>query len=497
MSGHGRLVVALAYRPEQAGEVLARGVARLDRAGVAVTIDLAPLDPEDAAALVVAASPGPLDQPVVARIVDLAGGNPFFVLELTRNAEAGVLPGISPNIWAAVATRFVDLDEGTRSMLQRLAVAGAELDPPGVLAVTGLPEEEAFALLDEALAADVLIVSGTRYRFRHELVRQALVEQVPPHRRVAIHRDAARRLATAGGTPDAIAAHWLAGGRPRDASPWLVAAARHAVRLGAYRDALKHLDVLLAHMPGHADALCLRAEVLEALSDERAPTAYAAAARVVGEPERHEIRAKQALALIRAGDPSAAVVALDGVQAKTLEGRLAQSLALCGAAAMGFADPAVGVAKAAETRRLAIESGDPSAIVIASWAEAAAAHAKGDLPYTLRAGLRETHALPELAITVFDGQLCVAERLLYGGRPYAEMIAFADALESEADRLGAARGKAFATTFRGEAELLTRRLAIESGGRPRQGSGTASSHRGRRGRGPVAAAVGGGVDVPR
>jgi tetratricopeptide (TPR) repeat protein len=35
------------------------------------------------------------------------------------------------------------------------------------------------------------------------------------------------------------------------------------------------------------------------------------------------------------------------------------------------------------------------------------------------------------------------------------VIAFADALEAEADRLGAARGSAFATTFRGEARLLT------------------------------------------
>jgi tetratricopeptide (TPR) repeat protein len=158
---------------------------------------------------------------------------------------------------------------------------------------------------------------------------------------------------------------------------------------------------------------------------------------------------------VRAGDPAGALAALDGVQAWTLEGRLAQSLALAGAAAMGHGDQALGVARAAETRRLALESGDPSAVVIASWAEAAAAHAQGELPELLRAGLRETWALPEVAITTFDGHLCVAERLLYGGQPYDEVIAFADALEAEADRLGAARGKAFAITFRGEARLLT------------------------------------------
>lgn len=454
VAGQQRLLVALAYRSSLAGAVLARGVARLDRAGMAAVLDVGPLEPDEAAALVRAASPGSVPDREVTRIVDLAGGSPFFVLELVRSRSAG-RPATAGE---AVSARLLDLDEGSRSMVQRLAVAGDEFDPPAVLAVTGMAERDAFALLDAAIAAEVLVVSGAGYRFRHELIRQALVEQVPPHRRVAVHRDAARRLATAGGTPDTVARHWLSGGRPEEAVPWLLAAARRAVSLGAFGDALGHLDVLLEHAPGHAEALCLRAESLEATGDERAPAAYAAAARVAGEREWHDIRAKQALASVRAGDPAGAVVALEGVEATTLEGRIAQALALCGAAAMGFADPAVGEAEAVRTRKLAVESGDPAAVVIASWAEAAAAHARGDLPSSLRTALRESYALPELAITVFDGHLCVAERLLYGYRPYDEVLAFADQLEAEADRLGAARGKAFATTFRGEAELLIGRL---------------------------------------
>ena len=455
VSRAGRIIAVLSYRPERAGRVLTEGVARLDRSGAVAAIDLDPLDRDAAVALVGAASPAPLDATLVASMVELAAGNPFFLLELARNAAAGRPLGNAPTIWDAVATRFVDLDEQSTAMLQRLAVAGVEHDPASVLAITGLPEPEAFQLLDAALAAEVLVVAGTRYRFRHELVRQALVEQVPPHRRALVHREAAQRLASAGGQPDVIAQQWLAGGRPDEAVEWLLRAARDAVKVGAFSDAGRHLDVLLQHAPRHADALFLRAEVLEALGDERAPAAFAAAAQVVDGSRWHDVRARQALASIRAGDPEGAEAALAGVEAQSLEGRLAQALAVAGMAAMGVTDPAAGLTRAREMRRLAVELGDPVAVMIASWAEAAAAHARGDLPSTVQAGLRETYALPELAISLFDGQLCVVERLLYGGLPYPEVIAFADALRTEAERLGAARGQAFATTFRGEAKLLS------------------------------------------
>jgi tetratricopeptide (TPR) repeat protein len=451
------ILTVLAYRAEPAPAVLNRGVARLARAGRAVLIDLGPLDREDAAALVAAGAPTPRAAEVVDRIVDLAQGNPFLTLELARSPVAGV-PALVATARDAVAARFLDLGEGTVAMLRRLALAGDEFDPAGVVALTGSSEAEAFALLDVALEAGVLVVSGARYRFRHELVRQVLVEQLPPHQRLAIHRDTARRLASAGAAPGLIARHWLRGGRPDEAVDWLLAAARQAVKLGAFADALVHLGPLLDHEPEHGDALCLRAEALDALGDTGALAAYAAAARVVGEPAAHEIRAKQALAQVKLGDPQGALQVLEGVEATTLDGRLAQALALSGAAALGFGDPELGTAKAAEARRLALQSGDPAAVAVASWAQAAAAHARGELRSSVRADLHETRALPKLAVSVFDGQLCITQRLLYGARPYPDVIAFADSLAAEAERLGAARGRAFAVTFRGEAKLLAGRL---------------------------------------
>ncbi len=359
----------------------------------------------------------------------------------------------------ATLVRFVDLTEPDASMLGRLALVGGDLDPAEVAALTALSEHDAFALLDAALAAGVIVVADGRYRFRHELVRQALAERLAPHQRVAVHRDAARRLERMDAAPAVIARHWLDGHRPENAAAWLLNAARQAVRLGAFVDALDHLEPLLAHAPDHPDGLCLRAEALDALGRGGAPAAYDAAARAVGEGAADDIRAKQALAELKLGDFAGALRTVDGTDPLTLEGRLARALTLSGVAAVGLTDPGVAATHAAESRRIALELGEPAAAVAASWANALAAHARGELRGSLRLDLRDTARTPELAVAVFDGQLCVTQRLLYGAEPYLDVIAFAESLAAEADRLGAARGRAFALTLRGEAQMLAGDLA--------------------------------------
>jgi tetratricopeptide (TPR) repeat protein len=142
------------------------------------------------------------------------------------------------------------------------------------------------------------------------------------------------------------------------------------------------------------------------------------------------------------------------VRPVSVEGRLCEALTYSGAAALGAADPAMGTRMAAQARRLALQAGDTLALVTASWAQAAAAHARGELHQSVWADLQDTRQLPHLAVRVFDGQLCILQRFLYGARPYPEVIAFAERLASEALRLGAARGHAFGITIRGEAELL-------------------------------------------
>ena len=457
--GGGPLLVMLACRSELASTAPARGLGELTRSDRSVTLELRALDEEEIETLIALVAREQPDPQTVQRIVGLAEGSPFFALELARTLAPGSSGTLPRAAREAITGRFVDLDRTTIDALATLAVCADDLDLASVLALSGLAEREAFALLDAVLDAGVLVVSGTRYRFRHELVRQALTDELAPHHRLALHRDAARRLIAAGSAPELIARHWLDGDRPGEAVAWLLAAGRRATELGAFADALRHVERLLEDAPAQHDALCLRAEILDALGDPRAPAAYATAADAVGEPDAPELRARQALAQLKASDPGGALQTLAGTTPKTTAGLLAQALTLSAAAAIGwYGDAEAAAAKADEAHRLAVELGDPGAILDATWAQALASHARGELPARLREYLRSTHELPELATRVFDGQLCVTERMLYGGLPNDEIIAFADALAAEAKRLGAVRGHAFALTLRGEAGLLAGRL---------------------------------------
>ncbi|WP_206668796.1 AAA family ATPase [Lacisediminimonas profundi] len=455
----GPVCMLLATRPVAASTALARSLARLQRAGVMQSIDLDPLDDDESRRLVTSTLKAPQPEEVVSRIVQAAEGNPFAAIELARCATADHKRQLPGSTAEAITERLCDVPVDALVLLRWLALSGDALDLHIVEALAVLAEVPAFAALDSALEAGALVLSASGYRFRHELVRQALIEQVPLHRRLKMHRQIAAQLSEMDAPPALVARHWLEGGNRRDAMPWQLAAASQAVRLAAFSDALRHLEPLLAFQPDHADALRLRAESLDAMGDPGAMGAYRRAADAAGEPGSHNLRAKAALAQVKQGDPKGALLALEGIRPTSVDGLLSEALAYSGAAALGVADPATGTAKAAVARRLALESGDTSALVIASWAQAAAAHARGELHRSVWADLQETSHVPHLAVRVFDGHLCITQRFLYGARPYADVIEFAQAISAEAQRLGAARGHAFGVTLRGEAEWLAGDLA--------------------------------------
>ena len=448
----------LTLRSLAVSPTLERGVARLLRSGRVESISVEPLAEFEIEGLIRGAVDGPLDAALMEAWVRGSEGNPFLALELARTRRKTASDPLPLRTARAIAERLCDVDDQTLMGLRRLAFGPRAFDTTIAAAFLDSSEAQAFAVLDHALANGVLEVVNARYRFRHAIVQESLADQLPPHRRAVVHREAAARLATANVPAALVAHHWLEGGQVSDAAPWLALAARKAFGVAAFMDALQHLEPLLAHEPTHPEGLRLRAESFDAIGDPRTLVAYDAAVSVAEPDCVDDLRAKRALAQLKMGDPKGALEAVDGLAPKTVEGRLAEALTYCGAAALGFADPSRGTARAAECRRLALQSGDTGAIVIASWAQAAAAHARGELHASVWADLWETHHLSHLAMRVFDGHLCITQRFLYGARPYAQVIDFANALAAEASRLGAARGHAFAVTLRGEAKLLSGHL---------------------------------------
>src|SRR5690606_38067713 len=120
-------------------------------------------------------------------------------------------------------------------------------DTDQFFALTGLSEPEAYAALDAALAALVVVHTGSGYRFRHALIRDALLEEIPAARQRVFHHQAAARLASIGAPPARIAHHLIVAGQLADAVPHVIQAVKTEAAIGAYTDALALVDAVRDH----------------------------------------------------------------------------------------------------------------------------------------------------------------------------------------------------------------------------------------------------------
>jgi DNA-binding SARP family transcriptional activator/tetratricopeptide (TPR) repeat protein len=418
--------------------------------GAATLIELEPLDDLRSRSLVEHAAPD-LDPATTDQIIELAAGVPFILLALARQASAGGAEGLGSMDEAVLG----GLAPETRQVMQRAALLGSSFDTDEFVAVTDLPDAEAFAHLDAALAARVLEHTGTGYRFRHALIRQALVDQVPPHRSQRVHRLAAERLVELDASPARVGHHLMAAGDPAAAVPHLLRAAGREAAVGAYRDAFALVDQVQEHARGEdrATAAALRADLLFALGDPTAPSAYRHAIALAGGERARILRARLARAAMVSGDLDTAMAALDGLD--TDGGPTDPDVLLARANVAYFTgsyDEAWGLAQEARGRVL---NGDQTWQVLELITlEGLLAHNRGEWFDRIRAELVRSVQEPEIAGAIFDGYLCTAEYLLYGPTPYEDVLALADRLRATALQAGALRAVAFAAALAGEAALL-------------------------------------------
>ncbi|HEX5584046.1 ATP-binding protein [Gaiella sp.] len=458
MARFQRLLVLLTARSERPRAAVERLRASLLEQRLGETVALEPLDRDAARSLAERVAGVPLDDEAVGAIWRLAGGNPFFTEELATAVRRDGTVDVPHRLYEILRARLGRLDAASRDALVRVAIVGTTFSLAELQALSGLDEDAAFATLDDAFQTGIVDAEGPAYRFRHGLVREALVHGLTPHRRAATHREAAERLAAVGGPPGRVAFHLLEGGLAAEAVPFLERAARQAQDLAAYADALRDVETALRHADdaGRPALLSLRADLLLATGDPRAGTAYAEAIGA-GVRATAAVRAKQARAYLAAGDVPAATAALDGARARTTADR-ARLLVTGGVVAWFRGDLEAAEHGLEEGRPLAIAAGLAQETTEATQLRACLDHTRGQWGRRVQHDLVETLRHPELSATVFDAHVCVAEWVLTSGEPFEQLEAAAGELGAAAERSGARRAQAFAETVLGEAGLFTGRL---------------------------------------
>jgi len=160
------------------------------------------------------------------------GGNPFFVTEVLAAGGAS----LPPTLRDAVLARAARLLPPARHALEAAAVLGPRFD--GVLLAEIASVDE--AALEECLASGALTRNGPAIAFRHELVREAILEATLPARAVALHAAVlqARRKASLGADDFATLAHHAEAAGDREAVlDFAPAAAQRASVLRSHREA--------------------------------------------------------------------------------------------------------------------------------------------------------------------------------------------------------------------------------------------------------------------
>ena len=143
-------------------------------------------------------------RPVIARIAEASGGNPFFAIEIARAiggrsagpGEVGPLP-VPQSVQKLAAERVNALSGAAR---EAVLVAASLSRPTAGAVVTALPDEpDGGAAIAEAEDAGVLVTEHGRIRFTHPLLASAVYASVSETRRRALHRRLAEVVERCGG----------------------------------------------------------------------------------------------------------------------------------------------------------------------------------------------------------------------------------------------------------------------------------------------------------
>jgi DNA-binding CsgD family transcriptional regulator len=179
-------------------------------------LDVGSMSSEDIGRLIRGRLEAELPHPVVERIHDAAGGNPFFALEIAHELirtgvpDVGEALPIPADVRDLLKERLSTLPPPTRQLL--LATAATARPTEALVAASSGLGARTDAALASAIDAGVVSVEEDRLRFTHPLLASTVYSSTSPSRRRDVHRrlaahveddeERARHLALASSGPD-------------------------------------------------------------------------------------------------------------------------------------------------------------------------------------------------------------------------------------------------------------------------------------------------------
>jgi class 3 adenylate cyclase/tetratricopeptide (TPR) repeat protein len=163
------------------------------------SVVLDPLSDDDAASLLgQLVGPAPLDRQAAARILDVAEGNPLFVVEVVSmlDDDGALVPGegapaelatiaVPPTIQALLAERLDRLTAAERAVIEAASIEGKEFARERVEALVG---DSIDAELSALVHKDLVEPFGEdTFRFRHHLIRDAAYDGMAKGLRAQLH----------------------------------------------------------------------------------------------------------------------------------------------------------------------------------------------------------------------------------------------------------------------------------------------------------------------
>ncbi|HEX8036259.1 MAG TPA: AAA family ATPase [Ktedonobacterales bacterium] len=255
-----------AYRSTEVAprDAFAAALADLARGGLATQIKLGPLTAEESRQLLngVLQGTAAMDESVLLRVIERAGGVPFFLVSCAQGRQDGVLreggrEDVPWDIAETVRQRVALLSDAARDLLSVAAVVDRGIARATLVAVAmrqGRDEPAVLHGLDAACRARLLTeVGDEHYQFAHNLIRDVAWSDLGSAQRAMLHRQIAEVLEqqTGEAQPEALAYHFSRCGEREKAARYLELAGDRAHAMHAtsaaeryYRELVARLDEL-------------------------------------------------------------------------------------------------------------------------------------------------------------------------------------------------------------------------------------------------------------